>query len=545
MFFARLAALALLAVSLGSPASALSSTAPVVVGKTFLAGSTDPTGGSTAWALTSHGISEKLFTVDKHGEIVGQVAQSVKKVSEFVWEVTLKSGYKFSDGTVVDATHVAACLTELNQKNSAAQSSLATMTVTAPSSLVVRIQSTRATHVMDAVLAEWVFVVYYTPKSGTNTHVFTGPYAVNHFAKNDHIDLKPNPFYAKAGERPNIEIKKFSDGYKLAAAFENNAVDVGFHLPIDQLPAVRKMKGVTVKSFEVGYHYMAFHNIRKPHMADARVRKALDLAIDRSALVTSLAGGRGTRSLFPDFTPYFLDTSSPKGDASGAMALLDEAGWKLSNGKRMKGGEELTIHLVAYPQRPGLVIMQPVIAQSLKALGITVNVTTTSGASWDQLDKIIADKDFDLLMWAQNTLPAGDPLWFLNSFFRTGGGSNHAGFASAKVDALLDALSVAEAHTARVAASKSAQAAILAEVPVSNLVTPAWHIGLSARMAEYTPWGSDYYVIRADLHEVGKVAPPKIPESGISFAAALPPTNIVLVALSSCTAAMVALRVAA
>ena len=52
-------------------------------------------------------------------------------------------------------------------------------------------------------------------------------------------------------------------------------------------------------------------------------------------------------------------------------------------------------------------------------------------------------------------------------------------------------------------------------------------------------------MIRADLHEVGKVAPPKIPASGISFAAALPPTNIVLVALSSCAAAMVALRVAA
>ena len=35
------------------------------------------------------------------GAIVPQVAQSVKKVDEFTWEVTLKSGYKFSDGTVV------------------------------------------------------------------------------------------------------------------------------------------------------------------------------------------------------------------------------------------------------------------------------------------------------------------------------------------------------------------------------------------------------------------------------------------------------------
>ena len=62
----------------------------VVVGQTFMAGAIDPTSGSTGWALTSHGISEKLFTVDKDGNIVGQVADSVERVSDNVWEVTLK-----------------------------------------------------------------------------------------------------------------------------------------------------------------------------------------------------------------------------------------------------------------------------------------------------------------------------------------------------------------------------------------------------------------------------------------------------------------------
>merc|ERR1719199_224262 len=93
--------------------------------------------------------------------------------------------------------------------------------------------------------------------------------------------------------------------------------------------------------------------------------------------------------------------------------------------------EELSVKLVAYPQRPGLPIMQPVIAEQLTALGITVNSVTTSAESWDELDKIMADKDFDLLMWAQHTLPAGDPAWFLNAFFRTDGGNNQAGFSNA------------------------------------------------------------------------------------------------------------------
>ena len=151
-------------------------TGPVVVGQTFMAGGLEPACDcSDPWALTSHGISEKLFTVDKDGNVVGQVAQSAVKVSEFVWDVTLKSGYKFSDGTPVTAALVATCLTELNTVSSAAQSSLETMTVTAPGALTVRIQSTRATHVMDAVLAEWVFVVYV--KDGSNVY-YTGPYMV-------------------------------------------------------------------------------------------------------------------------------------------------------------------------------------------------------------------------------------------------------------------------------------------------------------------------------------------------------------------------------
>ena len=127
----------------------------VVVGKTFMAGSLDPRTGSTAWALTSHGIAEKLFTVDPQGEIVGQVAESATEVSDYVWEVTLKSDYYFSDGTEVDADHVAEALNEINSMNSAAQASVGTMTVTATDDLVVQIVTERLTHVMDAVLAEW------------------------------------------------------------------------------------------------------------------------------------------------------------------------------------------------------------------------------------------------------------------------------------------------------------------------------------------------------------------------------------------------------
>ena len=183
----------LLALGLGQ-AAPLTATDPVVVGMTWTTGSLDPREGSTPWSLTTHGLAEKLFTVDKNGEIVGQVASSTTQVSDYVWDVTLKTDYKFSDGTVVTGQIVADCLNELNTENSAATSSLGTITATAPDATTVRILSSTGTHVMDAVLAEWVFTVYLADATAVGGFLFTGPYAVANFAAGD-IVLAPNEYY--------------------------------------------------------------------------------------------------------------------------------------------------------------------------------------------------------------------------------------------------------------------------------------------------------------------------------------------------------------
>ena len=282
-------------------------------------------------------------------------------------------------------------------------------------------------------------------------------------------------------------------------------VDIAFHLGIDDKAAVAATDGCTVKTFEVGYHYMMFHNMDANSgttgaLADAGVREAIDLAVDRSALETVLPGAHGTRSLFPDFSPYYTEFGSMTADATAAGALLDTAGWTLDSttGYRTKDGVTLAVSLVAYPFRAGLGLMQPSIKDDLEAVGI--EVTTLNVDLWAAPDLgILANNTWDLLMWAQNTLPAGDPAWFLNNFFTTGAGNNFAGLASTTVDAEIADLELLSDHTARVAATAEAQTAIQGEFAVSNLVTPAWHVGLSTRMAGYEPYGSDYYIINADL----------------------------------------------
>lgn len=506
-----LARIALL-LSFGLGRAALTDDDPVAVGLTFMAGSIDPRSGSIAWALTSHGISENLFTLNQEGEIVGQVAESVSWVSDYVWDVTLKTDYKFSDGTKVTATHVATCLSEMNTENDNAQASVGAMTVTATDDTTVRIETEFVTHIMDSVLAEWVFVVYLEDAQSAFGFLFTGPYAPKNFVDDASIELVPNEYYLCADQRPDITITKYGDGYELASAVEAGNVDIGFHLPVTELENLNDVDGVDVKSFEVGYNYMMWHNVGSSNSilsSDVRLREAVDLAIDRNDLSQALSGGTGTRSLFPDYTPYYVETGSMNADPDAAEDLLDAAGWvSASDGNRYKDGEMLSINLLAYAFRPGLGLMQPSIATSLRAVGFNVTVIMTGSDpafddDWSEVSSYMNDKTFDLLMWAQNVMPAGDPAWFLNNFFQSDGDNNIAGLSSSTVDGLIDELDGLSDHTARVAKSAEVTTAILDEMPVSILVTPSWHVGVSDRMASYEPWGSDYYVIRSDLFVVG------------------------------------------
>ena len=65
--------------------------------------------------------------------------------------------------------------------------SLGAFTATAEDALTVRITSERETHIMDSVLAEWVFAIYHVGADGSL--VYTGPYAPAEFVAGSHIDF--------------------------------------------------------------------------------------------------------------------------------------------------------------------------------------------------------------------------------------------------------------------------------------------------------------------------------------------------------------------
>ena len=168
------------------------------------------------------------------------------------------------------------------------------------------------------------------------------------------------------------------------------------------------------------------------------MRQALDVAISREEMSESLAGGNPTRSFFPAETPFFYEPAEPT-EPTEPAELLDAAGWTLDpeTGKRTNSeGEDLELRVVAYPHRPGLPVLAGVIEETLSDLGISVDKVVT-GDDWDETQTIIDGGDFDILLWAQHSLPAGDPLWFLNAFFGSGNAKNMGCYNSVSLLLLL------------------------------------------------------------------------------------------------------------
>ena len=429
----------------------------------------DPSVGSQGWSLVQHGIGEKLFTLNSNDELVPSLASGIVGSSNN-WVLTLKPGRKFSDGTSITATHVMNALQRTNQVNSAAQSEVGTMTFVVQDALRLQI-STSIPYNMEVVLANWPFVIYKAGPSGDieTSRVFSGPYAIasTSLAANgavqivdDIMDLVPNSHHPGAFARVPMKIRRYATSPEVGTALQTGEIDMGFNVAPDDVPLLNWHSGVEVKSFLTGYTYMGFFNTQRAALSDVNVRRALTLAIDRPALsaalvpdglpstVTAVMPATGA---FPSSTTWGNIDRQPALNTNQAAALLDAAGWILDvgDGIRKKDGVNLALDIVYYTFRADLVTMAPLIQENFIALGINATIRVNDDGNF--MDGDGAGSGFDLLLWAQHTLPAGDPYWFLNSFFRSSppilgnwGQKNFAQINSTTIDAALDAITTSD-----------------------------------------------------------------------------------------------------
>lgn len=465
---------------------------PIVIGQTFVVDAIEPTVGGTPWSLTTHGLSETVFSLDRNGNLVSRYVEDITKVDSLNWIVTLKENLKFADGSDLKADEFVWAMNTIMEKNPLSNATAGKVLFTKEDDYKFKVTVERETQNLKALFTEWTNILF---KETENGYVFTGPYVVKELEAGSSLTLVPNEYYENHEKRGTVIIKAFQDVASLKLAYESGELDMAFGITPEIADELRASKHI-VETIDAGYQYFALMNLQAKYFNQKEIREAINLGLDRNDYIKALKGGRVATGLFAQYFPFAGDVTV-EADVEKAKTLLEEAGWKLNaNGLREKDGEILTLHLLTYNSRPDLKTIMQVMVSQLKNLGIETKTDIV-----DSIDVELQKGNYDIALYAQHSAPTGDPSYFLNQFFRTDGSKNHMKYSSTKIDSLLDNLGTLEFGKESIQVAKEIQKEIYQDLPVLYLVDPEWNVAVSERLKDYKPYSGDYYIVNAELYQ--------------------------------------------
>jgi peptide/nickel transport system substrate-binding protein len=301
-------------------------------------------GGACCDAGQIYGVYDSLVRVDADGQITPRLAESVTPSDDFsTWTIELRPDVTFTDGTPFDAEAVkvnmerhkdpaigSRCILQAMQIETVTAEGATTLTVelVGPNSqFPILLQGCLGLIASPTALAEYGDQYGSTPE----TTVGAGPFIVEAFTPNSDSVLTRNPDFWDA-PRPYLDKITIVS----AAANPQAAVDA-IQTGEAQLATFMGAPNQALKNIEdAGFEpiYEDFFggqgwgfNTTRPPLDDARVRRALTIAIDPDALNESVFAGTGTRddTFFPEGSPYFDPTLTyPEYDMEEAQRLIDE-----------------------------------------------------------------------------------------------------------------------------------------------------------------------------------------------------------------------------
>ncbi len=278
------------------------------------------------------------------------------------------------------------------------------------------------------------------------TYIGNGPYKLVEWQNKSHMIYEKNENYwdAKNIVSEKIKFVLLEDDTTILTAFKNGEILFADTVANAELEAMKKDPAFKVTE-QFGTYYVSFNTQKEP-LDDAKVRKALILAVDRNYIVDKL--GQLNQTPMAAFVPaslfdadktknfrevggdyYSVATSEYEANLAEAKRLLAEAGYP--------DGKDFPAITYTYNDSS----LHKSIAEALQndwgKLGITVNLALQE---WNTFLDSRKNGDYDV---ARNGWLAdyNDPISFLDMWV-TGGGNNDAQWSNAEYDKLIKDIKV-------------------------------------------------------------------------------------------------------
>jgi peptide/nickel transport system substrate-binding protein len=298
-------------------------------------------------------------------------------------------------------------------------------------------------HALDSIAPERL-----TQAAFNHQPVGNGPFRFVEYRAGDRWVFEANPDHpAGLGGRPHVDRfvwRIIPDNAAQLTELLTGNVDLILAPRAEELTKLESQPGVKplVRTSRM-YHFIGWNGKDTP-LGDARVRRALTLAIDRNEILQVLRGGRGQLAAGP-IAPFhwaYTDSVQPLPfDTTAAKALLAEAGLRDTNGDgrlELPDGRPFNIEMKVAASNAFNRDVAQMIQSDLAAVGVTLTLRPTEFSTL--IDDISSPaRRFQAVLMGWNA----DFRINLNDTFHSaalGGPYQLASYRNVALDALLDTL---------------------------------------------------------------------------------------------------------
>jgi len=346
----------------------------------------DPAYKWTGWYMRKAGIYETLFKYNAEMELTPELATGYTQVSDTVWDIHLREGVTFHDGTPFNADAVVYSIGRVTDESNSRSSEYDHIaSVVAQDDYTVRITTTDPYAPTIASLTDPLVSMVSPDASDLATDpVGTGPFMYDSNEFGASLSVVRNPDYWGGGVKlEDATLTYVRDSTTRATMLESGDVDMARGLPYPQVSTIEGDPDLDVVGKETMRVYFMFVNTEKAPLDDVRVRQAINYAIDRDEVVDVAlegVGGVSAKGVFPSIFPWANDELAgyPHNQAT-ALALLEDAGITDidGDGTLEYDGADFTLNIKTYTSRAAMQPSVEVIQSQLEDIGIVVTTDFT------------------------------------------------------------------------------------------------------------------------------------------------------------------------
>ena len=275
--------------------------------------------------------------------------------------------------------------------------------------------------------------------------VGTGPYVFREWDAQEKIELTENPDYFEHAPyigRFIYRVMPDADTMFLelmTGEIDNMALSPLQYTRLTDTPRFqRQYKKFKYPSFT--YTYMGY-NLSDPLFSDARVRKAIDYAVDKQEIIEGVFLGQGrplTGPILPDSWAYDKNIKPREYDRQKAEALLKETGWADTDkdGWLDRNGRTFEFTLLTNLGNNMRIDTAQIVQRRLKDVGIKMNIRVLEWAVF--INEFINKKRFEAVLLGWSLTPDPDCYDIWHSSKTAPGEFNFLGYSNREADRLME-----------------------------------------------------------------------------------------------------------